>query len=140
MTNESKTINVEKNIEKKEVEVQENTERARDAKVFVPRADIYEENDTVYVIADMPGTDENSIDITLEKNVLSIDGLVEADIDKKFTPIYSEYGTGDYHRSFVLSEEIDKEKIKATVRDGVLTLELPKAKEAKAKKIDVKAL
>ncbi len=140
MTNESKTINVEKNIEKKEIETQENTERVRDARVFVPRADIYEENDTVYVIADMPGTDENSIDITLEKNVLSIDGLVEADIDKKFTPIYSEYGTGDYHRSFVLSEEIDKEKIKATVRDGVLTLELPKAKEAKAKKIDVKAL
>ena len=140
MTNESKTINVEKNIEKKEVEVQENTERARDARVFIPRADIYEENDKVYVIADMPGTDENSIDITLEKNVLTIDGLVEGETDKKLTPIYTEYGTGDYHRSFVLSEEIDKEKINATVKDGVLTLELPKAKEAKAKKITVKAL
>jgi HSP20 family protein len=136
MANESKSINVEK----KEIKAQDDTERARDVSMFVPRSDVYEKNDTVYVIADMPGTDENSIDITLEKNVLSIDGLVDTIKDDKFSPIYTEYGVGDYHRSFVLSEEIDKDKIKATVKNGVLTLELPKSKETKTKKITVKAV
>ena len=87
----------------------------------------------------MPGADENSIDITVEKNVLTIEALVDPINNNGFSPIYTEYGVGDYRRSFVLSDEIDKDNINAIVKDGVLIIELQKSKEAKAKKILVKA-
>jgi len=135
MANESKAINVDK----KEIQTQDESERVRDTRVFTPRSDIYEENEKIYIIVDMPGTDENSLDITVEKNVLSIEGLVEPGVEGNFTPIYTEYGTGDYQRSFLLSDEIDRNNINARVKDGVLTIELQKSKEAKAKKILVTA-
>jgi len=135
MSNISKSID----LEKKEIQASEDTERTRDTRVFVPKADIYEENDKVFVVVDMPGTDENNIDITVEKNVLTIEGIVQKPIEGKYTPIYTEYGIGDYHRSFRISEDIDKNNINATVKDGILTLILSKSKEAAAKKITVKA-
>ena len=114
-------------------------ERIRNVKTFVPRVDIYETKEALFLIADMPGVDEKSVDVELEKNILTITGRVNIDEEKDKSIVYSEYEVGDYERTFTLSEEIDREKINATVKNGVLRLELPKAEKAKPKKIAIKA-
>jgi HSP20 family protein len=78
------------------------------------------------------------VDVTLEKNVLSINAYIEPAIPSGFDIAYAEYEEGDYQRSFRLSDEIDRDKIEATVSDGVLRLRLPKLQEAATKKIAVK--
>ena len=128
-----------KDIEKKETEVKEGVERTRSKKLYTPAVDILEGKDSLYLVADMPGVNENSVDITLEKNVLMIYGTVEPEIPEKHRLVSSEYGIGDYQRTFTLSDEIDREKIEATVKNGVLRLTLPKAEVAKTRKIPVKA-
>ncbi len=115
------------------------TERIRNIKTFVPRVDIYEAKDALFLIADMPGVDEKSVDVELEKNILTITGRVNIDETKDKSIVYSEYEVGDYERTFTLSGEIDREKIYATVKNGVLRLELPKTEKVKPKKIAVKA-
>jgi HSP20 family molecular chaperone IbpA len=114
-------------------------ERIRNVKTFVPRVDIYENKDSLFLLADMPGVDENTVDIELEKNVLTITGRVENGHVKDAAMMYSEYEIGDYERVFTLSDRIDRDKIVATVKNGVLRLELPKAEEVKPKKIAIKA-
>jgi HSP20 family molecular chaperone IbpA len=124
-------------IKKNEVEVDKGIDRISSARVFTPAVDIIEHPNDIVLIADMPGVDETSVDLTLEKNLLTIHGHVEDKIPDKYNLIISEYGLGDYERTFKLSDEIDREKIHASVKDGVLRLVLPKAEKAKAKKITV---
>ena len=132
----------EKNIQVQEGQKQEvvesEAERTRAKPAFIPRVDIYETNDAVALIADMPGVDENSVDITLEKNVLTINGYVEPERLEGYSLAYAEYRVGDYQRSFNLSNEIDQENIEAKMKDGVLHLHLPKA-EPTTKKIAVQS-
>jgi len=125
------------NIEKQEISTPE--ERTRDVRCFVPRTDIYETDDAIMVVTDIPGADEKNVDVTLEKNVLTIDARVEPQIPEGFTLTYAEYGIGDYQRSFSISEQIDRDHIEATVKNGVLHLKLPKAGPAKTQKIKVKS-
>ena len=115
------------------------TERIRNVKTFVPRVDIYETKDALFLIADMPGIDEQTVDVELEKNILTISGRVENGKVKDYRLVFSEYEVGDYERTFTLSDAIDREKIKANVKHGVLRLELPKAEEVKPKKIIINA-
>ena len=136
MADESKDLQVQD--PQKEEMVEGGAERTWARKVFVPRVDIYEADEDIFLVADMPGVNESSIDITLEKNVLTIDGCVEPQDFEGYSLAYAEYDVGDYQRSFTLSNQIDQEKIEATVKDGVLRLRLPKAGPAKAKKITVK--
>lgn len=126
-------------IPKQEVIKADEMERTRDRFCYIPKTDIYETEDEIILIADVPGADQDSVDITLEKNVLSISALVDNDVHTGYDRIYSEYESGDYQRSFRLSDEIDQNKIKAAVSNGELRLHLPKAEPAKAKKIVVKA-
>lgn len=126
-------------IQKKEAETPEGTERTRAKKIYTPAVDIIEKKDEIVVIADMPGADEKSVDVTLEKNLLTIYGKVEPDMPENHSLSVTEYGVGDYQRVFTLSDEIDRGKIKAVVKNGVLRLTLPKAEQAKTKKIEVKA-
>lgn len=128
-----------KDIQKKEMEKGEKIERARAAKVFTPDVDIVERKNDIVVIADMPGIDEASVDITLENNVLSIYGKVDWDVPDKLKLLHGEYGIGDYQRVFTLSGDVNREKIEATVNNGVLKIILPKAEAAKTKKIAVRA-
>lgn len=126
----------------KDVQKTENVsaaERIRNVKTFVPRVDIYENKDSLFLLADMPGVDEKTVDIELEKNVLTITGRVENGHVKDAAMMYSEYEIGDYERVFTLSDQIDRDKIVATVKNGVLRLELPKAEKVKPKKIAIKA-
>ncbi|MDI9570757.1 MAG: Hsp20/alpha crystallin family protein [Pseudomonadota bacterium] len=115
------------------------TERTRNRKVFVPKVDIYETKDAMVLIADMPGVDDQSVDITLEKNVLTITGNVESPVYEGKALAYAEYDTGDYQRAFTISDEVDQDRIEAVVENGVLRLTLPKAEKAKVKKIAIKA-
>lgn len=126
-------------VEKQELTTTENTERTHDNVCFVPRADIFEVDDQIIIVADVPGASENSIDITLEKNTLTITAFIEPEVLEGYTPAFVEYEQGDYQRSFRLSNEIDSEKIQATVKDGVLHLYLPKAAAALTRKITVQA-
>jgi HSP20 family molecular chaperone IbpA len=124
--------------EKREV-AETGAERTRDRLAFVPRADVYETEDEIVVVADMPGVDENSVDITLEENVLTIDGYVEPEPPEGLSLAYAEYRVGDYARAFTLSDQIDRDGIEATVKDGVLRLRLPKAEAAKKRTIPITA-
>jgi len=126
-------------LAKQEITTAEETERTRDTRCFIPRADIYELENQIVIVADVPGVDEKSIEVTLDKNILTIDAQVEPAIPQGYSLSFAEYEVGDYQRSFRLSNEIDRTKIQAKVKDGVLRLYLPKAKEALARKISVKA-
>ena len=112
-------------------------ERTRNRKTYAPKVDIYEKKDAMVLLADMPGVDEKSVDVTLDKNVLTIRGTVEPKVCKEHSIYYSEYDVGDYERAFTITNEIDRNRIEAHVKNGVLKLTLPKAEEAKVKKIAV---
>ncbi len=122
--------------EKQEI-AETGAERTRARACFVPRVDIYEASDHIVVVADMPGVDEKSVDITLENNILTINGYVEPVEPENYSLAYAEYRVGDYQRSFTLSDQIDQGRIEATVKDGVLRLYLPKARPT-TRKIAVK--
>jgi HSP20 family molecular chaperone IbpA len=122
---------------KADTQVERGTDRVNSARVYTPAVDIIEHSDDIVLLADMPGVDEKSVDLTLEKSLLTIHGRVEPEVHKEHHLVFSEYGTGDYERTFNLSEEIDREKITATVKDGVLMMVLPKAEKAKTKKIPI---
>lgn len=112
-------------------------EITRDRKTYIPRVDIYESGESLYLVADMPGVDENTVSITLEKDLLTIEAQVNEKDSGQLT--YGEYGIGDYYRTFNLSDEIDREKIEASTKNGVLQITLPKAEPHKTKKISVRA-
>ena len=126
-------------VQKKETQAPERVERTRAKGVYSPQVDIVETPHDIVVMADMPGVDETSVDINLEKNVLSIYGRVEDVSFDKYSLLHTEYGLGDYERVFTLSDEIDREGIQASVKNGVLKLILPKVAAAKTRKIAVRA-
>lgn len=120
--------------EKQELKTNEQT---RPGRTYVPDVDIYETQDSLWLWADMPGVDENSLEVHVADGALSIDGKVALQEYDSLSPIYTEYNVGNYARRFSLSNEIDVEHIKARMINGVLELELPKAERAKPKRIAV---
>ncbi len=138
MAIKNKEIEVQ-DTEKEEMDVVEGTERTRPGKVYIPRTDIYETADTLVIVADMPGVAENSVGITLEKNILRLKGTVEFEHPENHSLTYAEYSVGNYERSFTISNEIDQDNIEATINNGVLKVYLPKAGPAKSRKISVKS-
>ena len=124
---------------KQEVITPGELERTRDIECFIPKTDIYETEEEIVVVADIPGADDKSVDITLEKNVLTINAYVDPKLPEGYTLTYEEFNTGDYQRSFRISREVDRNKIEASVSNGQLYLHLQKTAAAKTKKIPVKA-
>jgi HSP20 family protein len=122
--------------QKRELEKKEET--TIPARVFLPTADIYETNDALNVILEMPGVDKNSVEIWVEDGVLKIDGRLDFSKYQGLQPLYTEYNVGHYSRSFRLSSKIDQNNIGAELKDGVLALVLPKVEEAKPRNIQVK--
>lgn len=114
-------------------------EHTRDLPVFVPDTDIYETDDAVVVVVDMPGVDEKHVEVDLENRVLTITGYQTPETFEGLEPVAAEYRVGNYRRSFTLSEDVDTEGITARVKDGVLRIRLPKAKELQPRKIQVEA-
>jgi HSP20 family molecular chaperone IbpA len=119
-------------------EVKEN-EQTRPGRTYVPDVDIYETQDGLWLWADMPGVGEDSLEVRVADNVLSIEGRVALQEYDNLNPVYTEYNVGNYSRRFSLSNEIDVDRIKAQMTNGVLALELPKAERAKPRRITVSA-
>ncbi|MGA8816192.1 MAG: Hsp20/alpha crystallin family protein [Xanthobacteraceae bacterium] len=107
------------------------------ARTFVPTADIYEDRDSLKVILEMPGVDKGHIDVRVEEGVLFVEGRLDLTKYRGLQPLYTEYNIGNYARSFRLSNTIDQDKIGAELKDGVLSLTLPKAEKAKPRTIQV---
>ena len=85
----------------------------------------------------MPGVEKTDLNVSLENDVLRVDGQIDFSKYKDMEPLYAEYNVGHYARSFTLSNKVDQEKISANLEDGVLTLALPKAKHAQPRKIAI---
>lgn len=114
-------------------------EPSRPMAIYLPNTDIYETEDHVVLVADMPGVAPGDVDVTLERRVLTIRGRVPAEGHAGYRRVYAEYGEGAFERVFTLSEEVDRDHIEASHKNGVLTLKMPKAETAKTRRIDVKA-
>ena len=119
---------------KQELTSQEGT---RPGRTYMPDVDIYETADGLWLWADMPGADENSINVNLADGVLTIEGHVGLKDYENLAPVYTEYNVGNYLRRFTLSSEIDSDRITAHMRNGVLQLELPKSERSKPRRITV---
>jgi HSP20 family protein len=118
-------------------ELSPSQERTEAGKFYSPYTDIYETKDAVIVAMEVPGVAKSDIDVRLDKGQLTITSNVDSKRYDGLEPIYSEYNVGNFVRSFTLSTKIDRDAIAASVADGVLTVRLPKAVEALAKRITV---
>jgi len=121
--------------EKQELARQE--EKTIPGRFFVPAADIFETEDALTVIMEMPGVKKDDINIHVEDDVLRVEGRIDYAGYEGTDPVYTEYNVGHYARGFTLSGKIDREAINARLDDGVLTLNLPKSKEAMPRRIAV---
>jgi HSP20 family protein len=121
--------------DKKELVTKE--EKTAPGRYYIPYADIYETDDALTVVMEMPGVEKNAVNVALENDVLRVDGQIDFSKYEGLEPVYTEYNIGHYTRSFTLSDKIDQEKISAQLDDGVLTLTLPKAKEAQPRRISI---
>lgn len=121
--------------EKKELAPQE--EKTIPARYYVPNTDIFETEDALTVVMEMPGVRKENIGIQLKDDVLDIEGQIDFSNYEDMQPLYTEYNVGHFSRRFSISSKIDQDKISAEIEDGVLTLRLPKAEEAKPRRIKI---
>jgi len=103
-----------------------------------PLIDIHEGAEGLILEADLPGANEKTLSIQLEDNVLSLHARVEPSVPDEARLIHEEYRAGDFYRSFILSDEVDRARISAELKNGVLRLTLPKAERAKTRRIEIK--
>ena len=113
-------------------------ERAQTLKL-TPSADIYESEEGATIYVDLPGVNHDTLDISVDQDVLTINGGVNLQTPKDLNPTYMDVHAGTYNRQFTLSAELDSSKIDATLKDGVLRLFIPRSEKHKPRKIEVKA-
>jgi len=106
--------------------------------VFEPRVDIAEVDDQLLLYVDLPGVKPEDVDVRFENRELQIRGRVTPPATK---PRYllREYGVGDFYRAFSITDDVDAQKISADLKDGVLTVHLPKAEALRQRRITVNA-
>ena len=112
-------------------------EKTAPGRYYVPYADIYETDEALSVVMEMPGVEKKDLNVALENDVLRVDGRIDFSKYEGMEPVYTEYNVGHYMRSFTLSSKIDKERISAQLDDGVLTLKLPKSEKAQPRRISI---
>ena len=122
--------------QKRELEKKEET--TVPVRIFLPTADIYETQDALTVTLEIPGVEKDKVEVSVEDGVLKVEGRLDFSKYQGLQPLYTEYNVGNYSRSFRLSSKIDQSSISAEVKDGVLSLVLPKVQEAKPRTIQVK--
>lgn len=128
------------NIEKRESQAAQRAERIRAGRTYIPQVDILEQDDRLLLLADMPGVKPDQLEITYERGELTIYGQVTPRQDPtQNNYVLREYGVGDFYRAFQVGECIDASGISAELKNGVLTLHLPKTKAAVPRRIAVKA-
>ena len=122
--------------QKRELEKKEET--TVPVRIFLPTADIYETQDALSVTLEMPGVEKSNVEVSVEDGVLKVEGRLDFSKYQGLQPLYTEYNVGNYSRSFRLSSKIDQSSISAELKDGVLSLVLPKVQEAKPRTIRLK--
>jgi HSP20 family protein len=117
--------------------VQSQEESTAPVNMFVPTTDIFETDDALNVLVEMPGVEKGNVDISVKDRILTIDGRIDFKKYAGMQPVYTEYNIGNFHRRFSLSNKVDASNIRAEMRDGLLLLTIPKAEEAKAQRIEI---
>ena len=113
-------------------------EQTRPGPVFIPAVDIFETENEITLLADMPGVSSDRVGIDPHEHPITLTGDVETQGSDKERVLLREYETGRFHRTFTVSDRIDQGKITASMSEGVLRLVLPKAEKAKPRRIEVK--
>src|SRR6185312_14693950 len=121
--------------QKKELTPKE--EKTVPARYYIPNTDIYETDEALTLVMELPGVEKKNMSVQLENKVLSVEARIDFSKYEELDPVYSEYNIGHYARSFSLSDKIDQNSISAELDDGVLTLTLKKAKEAVPRRIAI---
>jgi len=132
MTEENKDL-----VSQEKKEIQPHKEHTVPGKKYLPGTDIVETEKELLLYMDMPGVHKDNVKISLEKNVLGIDGQIDSSPYENLKPLYTEYNIGHFSRHFELSNEIDQSKIDASIEDGVLLLTLPKVPKTQPTTIQV---
>ena len=127
---EKKDTQLEK-VERNEVEP------TREGRVYIPETDIYEKEDAILIRCDMPGVAEGQVDIRLDNTELEITATQSMVQPDDLDLLIGEYDTGIFRRKFNIPQLIDRENIRARLQNGVLDIELPKAEQAKPRKIQI---
>lgn len=112
-------------------------EKTVPARYYMPATDIYETDEALTVVMEVPGVERKDIEVNIENDVLSVEGRIDFSKYEGLEPLYTEYNVGHFSRAFTLSSKIDQQQIGAQIEDGVLTLTLPKAKEAQPRRIKI---
>jgi HSP20 family protein len=113
-------------------------ERTVAGRYFIPQTDIVENKESLILMMDLPGVKKEDVRVKLENNVLEVEGRIDYSPYEKLNPVYTEYNIGHYARRFTVSNTLDTSNIEAVLKDGVLSLTLLKAPEAKPREIPVK--
>lgn len=121
--------------EKKELVSKE--EKTVPARYFIPNTDIFETEDALVVVMEIPGVDRQRVEVNLENDTLRVEAHVDFGKYEGLEPLYAEYNVGHFARAFTLSNKLDQAKINAELDNGVLTLTLKKAKEAMPRRIAI---
>jgi HSP20 family protein len=116
------------------------SEATRPGKIFLPPVDIYETEESIVVLADMPGVPADKVTIDVKESQLTISGEIAPPQGAEEHLLVREYDTGNFSREFTLGQLVDQNRIEAAMKDGVLRLTLPKVEKAKPRKIDIKTL
>jgi HSP20 family protein len=114
-------------------------EQTRTGPIYSPAVDIFENDRSITLLADMPGVNPSDLEIDLRENVLTLTGRVTQTGTSKESNVLREYRPGSFFRQFTLSEAIDQPKIDAQLTDGVLRLELPKVAKARPRQVTVRS-
>jgi HSP20 family molecular chaperone IbpA len=113
-------------------------EKTVPARYYVPSTDIYETDDALQVVMEVPGVDRKDIDIKVEEDTLKVEARIDPSKYEGMEALYTEYNVGHFARSFALSQKIDQQQIAATLVDGILTLMLKKVQETQPRRIEIK--
>lgn len=105
--------------------------------LFTPCIDIYDSDEGLVLTADLPGVTIETLDLQVQDNKLTLFGRVASNLPPNAKIVHQEYGVGDFLRSFILSDEVDHERISASMSNGVLRVLLPKAPTTKPRRIEV---
>jgi HSP20 family protein len=131
----------EKELQPKEKETAPvQSEATRPGKVFLPAVDIYETEEAIVLLADMPGVPADKVSIDLKEGHLTLSGEISPPRGDQEQLLVQEYDTGNFLREFTLGQLVDQSRIEAAMKDGVLRLTLPKVEKAKPRKIEIKTL
>jgi HSP20 family molecular chaperone IbpA len=122
--------------QKKELAPKE--EKTVPTRYYVPHTDVYETDEALTLVMEVPGVEKKDVTVQLENDVLRVEGRIDFSKYEGLEPVYAEYNVGHYARAFTLSDKIDQEGISAELADGVLTLTLKKAKAAQPRRIAIR--